>query len=489
MLIPVLVTSAEGARRRNAPGRGRPLVPLPGRTDDMLFQRAMRLQAKMAAHISPEGLLVYRHTHGAGPVRLSHEALAGADTAIWTGCYAASQACRFHATRDPAALAELRRLAHGLALLSRVTGRPGRVVRTAGRQISGMGIGKKLSRSPNYPGITFRYDVSRDQLAGICLAWACILKFVHDPQIRALGTEAITEIAHTLRDDDMWLRDFRGKRTEHGELRHNVQMLSMVKNGSYAAMGLAPFVIAQATNPSATNYRRMRRLIKQGYRDALSEQLTWFGPFLSASNVNMASLALLSVALHGDPKTSSRARRGLAHLRERTRGWWHGVICATSLLARAPVRAQATADELRVCLHVLGEDEVPPVHATRTEAARITRIHERRPSTWIWKTSPRARYIVRGGRTSHPSITHTRADWLFAYWLARAAGHLAPSSSARSVAGARERQPVLPARAPWQLPGQLPPYAVPHGGTRRLPPYRPPGDATLDPYAPPDAPR
>ncbi len=489
MLIPVLASAAEGARRRNAPGQGRALVPLASRTDDMLARRAARIQAKMAAHISPEGLLVYRHTRGASPSRLSHEALGGADTAIWSGCYAAAQACRYHVTRDPAALAELRRLAHGLALLSRVTGRPGRLVRTVGRQFPGVGIGKKLAASPNHPGLTFRYDVSRDQLAGVCIGWACILKFVDDPEIRSLAVQAITEIAHTLRDDDMWLRDHRGKRTEHGELRHDVQVLKMVKNGSYAAMGLAPFVMAQAHNSSATNYRRMRRLIKSGYRDALAEQLTWFGPFLSASNVNMASLALLSVALHADAKTARAAQRGLARLRERTRGWWHGAICATSLLGRAPVRAGATVDELRVCLHVLGEEEVPPAGATRTESSGITRINHRVPSTWVWKSSPRTLYRASAGNARHPTLTHTRADWLFAYWLARAAGYLTPSSGVRASLRPLPRPTQIPADISSPRPPILAPRPLRQGDGRGLAPYRPPNDAPLDPYLPPDAPR
>ena len=44
----------------------------------------------------------------------------------------------------------------------------------------------------------------------------------------------------------------------------------------------------------------------------------------------------------------------------------------------------------------------------------------------------------------HPTATYTRADWLFAYWLARAAGSLKPKSGP----GASDAPPPMAVEMP-----------------------------------------
>jgi hypothetical protein len=49
---------------------------------------------------------------------------------------------------------------------------------------------------------------------------------------------------------------------------------------------------------------------------------------------------------------------------------------------------------------------------------------------WAWKNDPfRAEWGVERATPSREK-TYTRADWLFAYWLARAAGALDPGPAA-----------------------------------------------------------
>ncbi|MDJ0973565.1 MAG: hypothetical protein QNJ98_03830, partial [Planctomycetota bacterium] len=132
LLLVLCLGASPTEARDGGPGPARPLWPKPGRTDAMLYEKAMTLQAQMWHHISPEGLLVYRHPRGAGPAELSNESIDRADAAIWTGCYAAAQACRWHVTGDADALAQVKVLAEGLANLSRVTGVTGRLARNVG---------------------------------------------------------------------------------------------------------------------------------------------------------------------------------------------------------------------------------------------------------------------------------------------------------------------------------------------------------------------
>ena len=107
---------------KGGPGPGKPIWPKKGQLDKHLWTKAMSIQSRMWHHLSPEGVLVVRHRRGASAADLSHDALDMADAAVWTGCYAAAQVCRWRVTRDPDALAQVRHLAKGMAALSTVTG-------------------------------------------------------------------------------------------------------------------------------------------------------------------------------------------------------------------------------------------------------------------------------------------------------------------------------------------------------------------------------
>ena len=65
---------------------------------------ADELEGDVAVHVAVAGLDDL--SHAAPAERLSHDALSKADTGIWTGCYAASVACRYAVTRDAESLSE-----------------------------------------------------------------------------------------------------------------------------------------------------------------------------------------------------------------------------------------------------------------------------------------------------------------------------------------------------------------------------------------------
>jgi hypothetical protein len=412
-------------RALNGPGRP---VPAPvGRTDAELAEKATRLQARMPGHLSPEGLLAYEHRVGGTPEQLSEDVLKLSDAAIWTGCYAAAQACRWHVTRDPAALEELRRLAGGLALLAKASGRPGGLVRNVGRPLPGSSGFEKSEPSPMGEGYWCRGDVSRDQLAGVTLGWAAIGRFVEDPALREQARSELAALARRLRTDRMWLRDLRGKKTEYGELREDVEGLPFTKNGRHAAIGLAPVVAAAALDPAPDLHDHLRRLLADGWGRALPEQFAWLPPLQSPSSVNMGFLALLTCRLMDRGIVAAKALEGLGMLRVATRGWWNGGYCGCLLLGGLQHRRAEVRDELRAVLHLMTEDEVPFAHQVTRQVSFIPTIVQRGNTHWTWKDQLGLVRDPPAPGAARAATTYTRADWLFAYWLARAGGELDPA--------------------------------------------------------------
>jgi hypothetical protein len=450
----------------------------PGRTDLELKAKAARLEARMDAHISPEGVLAYEHQVGAGPERLSHDVLALSDAAMWTGCYAGAMACRWRLTRDPQALARVRTLARGLALLSAASGRPGGLVRNVGRPLPGSAQAEMSEPSPLGQGYWVRGDPSRDQLAGVTFGWGMIGICVDDPEISALAREQSGAIARRLVQDGMWLRDLRGAKPEHGELRVDVPGAPFIKNGRFAAIGLAAVGVARRLDPHAQDLEVMwQRLKKLGWSSALPDQLTWLRELQSPSDAQMASLALATLFHTSEKDVADAARAGLGRIRASTIGWWNGGLCALGLLGGlADERPQALA-ELRAVLHGMPEEEVAYAHVVERKEFAIPTIWERGNSHWAWKDHLGLfRHVPPG--TPLGTVSYTRADWLFAYWLGRAALALepgfelpptapAPAASAAGGAPAAPHAPAAPeppADPRWPPPSPPAPPAGPGAG-------------------------
>lgn len=442
--------SAPRAEAEWSPGPGRVLRPRAGVTDEMLFDKAMRIQARMWWHITPEGLLAYEHLQQDGPEGLSHAPLNLSDAAIWTGCYLGAQACRWHATRDPDALQQVGRLLAGVDGLTRVAGLRGRLCRGFGRLLPGRPHGDRVRSSKSMPGYHFLDDVSRDQLAGVVLGLGLVLRYVADvPDVQEKARDVLAHLAGRLDSDRMWLRTADGTKAKFGELRCDVEHLSFVRNGPLAALGYAPFATISAFDTGKYWRDRMSVLDKDGWPEALAEQHTWLDAQMSMTNVNMIHLGLLSIALFGNDKARHNARRGLWSLRKATRGWWNAGYCACQLLAGQKRAEQEILDEARVVLHVMTEDEIPPARGTYRRFRRIATARERGVVDWAWKIEVDEGNLAAPGSPPHPTKTTTRADWLFAYWLLRAAGYLRPATGP----GAAE--------VPAPFPLDLPPWRTP----------------------------
>lgn len=456
LLLALLLGGGEARAGGGGPGPGRPIWPQPGQKDCQLYEKAMRIQARMWRHLSPEGLLVEIHRSNATPAQLSHDAIALGDAAIWTGCYAASQAARWHVTRDPDALAQVRHLARGLAALTAVTGQPGCLSRSVGRPIPGETAYAEAAISPTGSGLRFRSDASRDQLSGITLGWALIGHWVDDPEIRALARAELKAIAIRLWHHGMWIVDYGGKRTEYGELRADVRGLPFVRNGPLASIGLAAIVVGSELNPECDLLRKVvRRLCdKEEWDRALSEQHTFFASFLSNTNVNMVTLSLLALALSAEGNASYRAGMGMKVLRRASVGWWNAGICACYLLGNSTMDRRPLIGEIRATLHAMPEQDAPPARYQRWLEREIVPIQHRSiVSGWAWKEAVCLRVTPQPASPLDPNLTNTRADFLFAYWIARAAGALQPREGP-GVDPKAHRCPVV--YPPWMAGGSPP---------------------------------
>jgi hypothetical protein len=448
LLLPLLAASPArpAAARQGGMGPGAPIFPRPGQLDYHLYDKAVRIQRRMWRHLSPEGVLVHAHRRGADGPALSHDATLHPDVAIWTGCYAAAQACRWQVTRDPDALEQCRALARGLALLSEATGTPGALARNVGRPIPGEPVGERLEASPSHPGLWFRGDPSRDQLSGFTLGWALLYAYVDDPEVRALAKRVLPAVARRLHDDDMWLRDPRGHRTEYGETRKDIEFLPFSRNGALAAIGLAPILVAAAIAPESGLSDVEGRMKRAGWHDALSAQNTFLPDLVNASNVNMVNLSLLAITVYDDGYAEQRARWGLDELRAATVGWWNAGFCACQLLAGVFKDRPRVVAELRRTLHDMTEDDDPPGQESLHDLGRITTVAERGVQGWTWADSVRRRRTYVPWAPGAVPVQYTRADYLFAYWLARAAGELRPRVGPGADPLASR---IAPDRPPW----------------------------------------
>ena len=468
-LLALLLLASPVDARQYGPGPQKPIWPKPDKTDAMLYAKAVKLQSQMWRHLSPEGLLIIRHRRGADGADLSHDALDRSDAAMWTGCYAAAQACRWRVTRDPDALDQVRYLARGLQALSDVTGVRGAFGRNVGRP-QRQPAGEKTIASPTGNGQWFRPDVSRDQLAGVVLGWYLIGRSMEDPQLRALAADQLAGIAIKLYEDKMWLRDYLGHKTKFGELRADVEFLPFTKNGPLAAIGFAAILAAAELNPQDARLRAMlARLDKEGWDEAIPDQHTFVADLVQSSNVNMVTCSLLSItmSLEGGGRYAHYARKAMRTLRAATVGWWNAGICACYLMGGVERGRDALLGEVRATLHCLPDEEQPRRLVREWHDRKVAPIWMRQVSSWYWTNDVTWHHEWAPAPELGPSVIWTGADWLFAYWIARAAGELTPQvgpgADPRAHAIAAERPPWTRAGSPPRREG---PGRLPGGGAR-----------------------
>jgi hypothetical protein len=262
--------------------------------------------------------------------------------------------------------------------------------------------------------------------------WALLGIFVEDPEVRDLARRHAGAIARRLLADGMWVRNWKGDKTKYGELRADVEHLPLlrkwirVKNGMLASIGFAAVLVGASLDPSDDLRSAVDRMRRDGWSRAMREQHTWSAGLVNASNVNMVNLALLSCVLHGDEETKADARHGMQDLRDATVGWWNAGFTGCQLLAGYLRRREEILGETRAVLHEMPLEEVFPGREWHMELDRIATISERGIQGWAWSDSVRRLRSWEPLPAGAPRETSTRADWLFGYWLARAAGELRP---------------------------------------------------------------
>ena len=457
-LLLVGLLSPPAFARDPGPGPRRPLRPRPGMTDAALYAKAMKLQVQMWWHISPEGVLTYRHGRGADAARLSHDTLHLSDAAIWTGCYAACQACRWWVTKDPDALAQVRALARGLRNLSEVTGTLGRLARNVGVPMQDHSLPHvfegPVEPSPVGRNWHARIDVSRDQLAGVVMGWVMIGKFCADqPDLVREAAWNLDRIAWELHNTKMWMRDRHGRKTKYGELRATVPHMPLMKFGAWAAIGFAAVVGAADLAPQNMPLQELvAHYDKKGWDSALPHQLTWIQRLVNNSDVNMVTLALVCLATGRNPKYHEPAKEGMKKLRAATVGWWNAGICACFLLGGHPNRRDLV-DEIRTTLHRMPDAEYPRTLVRQFKRRAAAPIDMRHEESWHWKNNVRHFHVWKPGGPVHPEVIYTGADYLFAYWIARAAGALRPRTGPGVHPTAHHCPVDLP---PWMAKGDGP---------------------------------
>lgn len=407
-----------------APASADPLRRPPDPRDDLLAARAVRVGDNVVRrHLTPEGILAYIHRRDATPAQLSHDAIDQADTGIWTGCYAASVACRYHVLRDAESLALARRVAAGLALLGTVTGVEGAFARSAGHALPGEPLGKKCVPSPLGGGLHYRRDPSRDTLSGLVLGWTCLALYVDDVEVRATASSHLAAIARRLHRGGMKVRDVDGKVTTHGDID---AFVGPFQNGSHAAIGAAAILAGATFSGDPELWEAWRGLCRRGWDDAIATQHTWIGGRVThASNLNMAHQGLVVVALLDRGKARRNARAALREFRRVTRGWSNGGYLAMGLLGEA-LDPDDAVPELRRALLDQPAQEIPWKGTWNVERKRVVPFASRPVNVWAWKQDPDREEVGREVAVLDPTRTFTRADFLFAYWLARAAGAFAP---------------------------------------------------------------
>ncbi len=170
-----------------------------------LNQKALRLEKAMVERYNDRGYVVSRNLHG--------EVEDIGDAAIWTGLYAASQAWRYRATRDPEALARMEDSLRALHRLADLSPTPGTLVRYLDSSF------QPLLDPP----------ASKDTYTGYFFAAAQCLPVVKDRGLRRDILSDIDRIAGHFLDHDLAFVPNGGQRLEFNPSLSNDQMAEIIQ--------------------------------------------------------------------------------------------------------------------------------------------------------------------------------------------------------------------------------------------------------------------
>ncbi len=146
------------------------------------------------------------------------------NSGLYTSLYTASQAFRYAATKDPEALANLRRAFGAERALLRITGTPGYFARGMWQPMPGFnapvadGHGSVKVETGEFAGFTWVGDTSKDEYAGHAFSAGIIAKIVDDATLQAQARDVLVAIGHHLVDHAYWITDQDGAPTSYGSV-------------------------------------------------------------------------------------------------------------------------------------------------------------------------------------------------------------------------------------------------------------------------------
>ncbi|RMG11502.1 MAG: hypothetical protein D6731_15495 [Planctomycetota bacterium] len=369
----------------------------------------------------PAGPLVQRSASGA-PKALN-------DGALWTGAYAYSQHLRYRITGAPVARDNLDRAVRALLVMMEITGRGDAFARTI-RASSGQPPGTRwVAGTGPYAGIEWRKGGNNDMFKG--LLWGGLVVHEAYPAGDPLRAKYGNALARLIRSHPV----VRRRRLPSNELMAN---------------GLVSLLLA-----SSSHRRRYRTLARNPFFNLY--QLAIGGGFHFQGISDWSGIQLEVVALIVQIRLAAHHRDGLVSLVDRlalrraakrlarTRPTLH-LLAAAAL--GVPGRARIDTSEAVWALR-----EVPVPRARLAEHTALREDHslspypslpwkldwtqdpgraysivapplfERELGTFCWKNNP---FLGVGGR-SLSNEEDSSADYLFAYWLARAGGAIGPN--------------------------------------------------------------
>lgn len=383
-------------------------------------------------HLVPEGLLRYERRTDR-PEDLSYGDFA--DGPFHTGIYLASQAFRYAATRDPAALAQTRKSLNGLRLLMEVTGKRGLLARyfspvgTIPGSERAEGNEKGWRPSATHPELCFRADVSKDQYAGFIFGLGAALALVDDPEVRRVAGDLAGAAVDHLIEHHLQIIDVDGEATTHSNLSGHIFGVPI---GINALIVLAIAKVAAEGCPAPRYSRFYEELVASQYFDAAYHAHFTVLGVGNRVNDNMAYLAMTPLLLL-EKRRDLREALGAAEDRlwaavRTDRNAFFSFVHALRLAEdREGVRAG------RISLYEFPENKIEwPVDLTREgfeferhwlntrkcvpRATTGVPVYLRPRSSSTWASDP---FRLVGNLTHHGTHETAGGDYLVAYWLGR----------------------------------------------------------------------
>lgn len=408
-------------------------LPQPVPHDGRLLAKALQFESAMLHHLTPEGLVITERPDDPDP----RDPLNAQDAAIWTGCYAAAEAFRLLATRNPAAVDRLDHALGALHLLQDATGVPGVLARMV-KRAAGPAPGERPTwRQGQGAWSAYRWmgDASVDQYAGVFFGYAAAYEAVSDAIRRRAIAQRVATLVDRLVSHGWRIVDANGKPTKHSDLTGGVLTEPL---NSLLALSFAK--VAVAVSGEERFVRAYERLVDRGYaRTAVRARDPWweylFG--VNHSDNNLAFLGLYPlIRLEQDPDLLGSYRQALrrlwgvvrhegnpfftfsAHALEAPE--WRdeaALAAAVQTLARFPfpkrddtILASSRRD---VCRAWFDDRHGDP------QACEPLPIDQRPRSSFEWASNP-----YRMDRHGDPRTSLAGVDFLVAYWMGRRHGLL-----------------------------------------------------------------